>query len=78
MGYSLWGRKELDMTERLSTAHTVMDQFCDTNTENLIQYLYLYNLLKLFSLFFWPCGMQDLSSLIWDQTCDPCSGSLAS
>ena len=24
MGYSPWGRKELDMTERLSTAHMIL------------------------------------------------------
>ena len=37
------GHKELDVTEQLSTAHAVKDRFCDTNTENSIQYLYPYN-----------------------------------
>jgi len=43
VGYSPWGHKELDVTEQLSTAHAVKDRFCDTNTENSIQYLYPYN-----------------------------------
>ena len=42
-----------------------------------ILYFHFYSIKEIFS-FFWLRGLRDLSSLIKDQTCTPCSGSTES
>ena len=80
MGYSLWGRRELDMTEQLSHPFTYF--FYNDSSKLLLKYLFLCIYLAASGH---SCHMWDLwlwlarsGSLIREQTQAPCIGMVES
>ena len=74
---SPWGHKESDTTEQLNWTESMNDtmtpvRHCPASTSTIFKFFFLIHFI------FWPQGMWDLSSLIRDWTCAPCSGSTES